>query len=246
MAEERKKLIHRIIIIAVIILIPVIISILIVKYQVEGEQNMPFELTKITVVSNAEGREKKEDGYRWAMDLIQNNDVYLTIEKNKDYQDTELIDKITLENFQLETAPKIGKMQLYRPSADKDHLYEYKEEYYVQDNKLEYVGDTETNVKNLEISNQGGMILFRYANQEVGELLSNENEIAHDGKMLKQAEIPYEDLKGTLAFDIIIATKSKVQYKATIRIEIPAGNILEEGRSYLEKTDSSDIVFKRI
>lgn len=66
MAEERKKLIHRIIIIAVIILIPVIISILIVKYQVEGEQNMPFELTKITVVSNAEGREKKEDGYRWA------------------------------------------------------------------------------------------------------------------------------------------------------------------------------------
>ena len=246
MTEERKKRIHQIMMITTIILIPVIIGILIVTYQIEGEQNMPFELTNITLVSNAEGKEKEVEGYQWAMDLVQNNDFYLKFEKNKEYNKTESIDYIRLENIQITRKPQIGTIRFYRPSSEKTHIYEYKEEYYIQDNRIEYIGNEQTDAKNLEISNQGGMVLFRCANEEVGQIQSNDEEISHDGKMLKEANIDLESLQGTIAFSIIIHTKSDVTYKADVQMDLPAGNILEEGTSYIEKTDLSDIIFKRI
>ena len=39
----------------IIILIIAVIALLVLKYEVEGEQNMPFKLSSIIVISNAEG-----------------------------------------------------------------------------------------------------------------------------------------------------------------------------------------------
>ena len=69
------------------------------KYQVEGEKNMPFTISKLMLISNAEGVEKDEKSNVWNMDIMQNNDVYIEIMKNKNYKQQEIIESITLDNF---------------------------------------------------------------------------------------------------------------------------------------------------
>ena len=52
-----KKIIHIFIAILITVLIATIIALLILKYNVEGEDNLPFELSKIMVISTAEGND---------------------------------------------------------------------------------------------------------------------------------------------------------------------------------------------
>lgn len=49
-----------------------------------------------------------------------------------------------------------------------------------------------------------------------------------------------------MSFDIIIETNKNIKYKGTINIELPTGNIQTEGKSQIEKTDFSDVIFKRM
>lgn len=53
--KKVKKIIYFFTAIFVIALIVTIICLLMLKYEVEGEDNMPFELSQIVVVSSAEG-----------------------------------------------------------------------------------------------------------------------------------------------------------------------------------------------
>lgn len=55
--NRRKKIIKSIVALLVATLITVVASIMI-KYYVEGETNMPFNLSKIMVISNAQGISK--------------------------------------------------------------------------------------------------------------------------------------------------------------------------------------------
>lgn len=107
----------------------------------------------------------------WNFDLVQNNDIYLSIQKNKNYKETEIIKKVTLNNFRIENGPNIGTLKVYRPSKLEDKVYEYSDEYVI-DNELIYMGAESTNAKNLEIANQGGKIMFRLCNKELRKMWS--------------------------------------------------------------------------
>ena len=78
-----KKIIHIFIAILITVLIATIIALLILKYNVEGEDNLPFELSKIMVISTAEGNdiEGEQTENKWNLKLSQNNDIYLEISK---------------------------------------------------------------------------------------------------------------------------------------------------------------------
>ena len=56
--NSKKDFIQKIGIIVIAVLIVVIIALLILKYEVEGEKNMPFRISKIIVVSSAEGNKQ--------------------------------------------------------------------------------------------------------------------------------------------------------------------------------------------
>ena len=62
MNEESKlnKLILKGAYAVIIVLIIAVIGLLILKYEVEGEKNMPFKLSSVLVLSNAEGYQEKE------------------------------------------------------------------------------------------------------------------------------------------------------------------------------------------
>ena len=76
------KMFHLVVIIVIIVAILFFLGITILKYNVEGETNMPFDLTKITIISSQEGLDKEATDSKWAFDLYQTNDIYLYIAKN--------------------------------------------------------------------------------------------------------------------------------------------------------------------
>ena len=55
-------------------------GILVLRYQVEGESNMPFKLTKISIVESVEGIETESAEEKWNINVNQNNDIYIYIE----------------------------------------------------------------------------------------------------------------------------------------------------------------------
>ena len=229
----------------IIILIIAVIALLVLKYEVEGEQNMPFKLSSIIVISNAEGYQEKENKeYKWDAQIYQNNDIYLNIEKNKNYKDTEIIKSIIIDNIQIHQSPQIGTIELYRPSSDGENPYLYEEEYKILD-KIEYVGDVQSDIKSLKISNQGNTLVFRVLNKTGKRYTSNEDTMEHNGKLLNKVGVTYEQVKAKISFDITIQLESEISFKANIELELPVGDITKEGASNLEITDRRKIIFKR-
>lgn len=241
-----KKIIRIFIVILITILLATIIALLILKYNVEGEDNMPFELSKIMVISTGEGIDivNEESKDKWNLEIVQNNDIYLEISKNKNYEEVEIIDKIIIDNLQVVEAPNIGTIKLYKPTQKENLTYENNEENEIKET-LEYTGKETSNIKNLDVANQGGLILFRYAIEDLGTYTSNVDEIKHDGTILKNQNIEYKDIQCKISFDLSIKLKSDMIYTGTVTLDLPAGNIIEEGTSHYERVNPKDIIFRR-
>lgn len=239
-----KSVIRFVIVVVVLSLIITVVCLLMLKYAVEGENNMPFELSQLILVSTAEGNDIEGQDNTWNFDLVQNNDMYIYISKNKNYKETEIIKNIKLNNFKIEDGPKTGKITIYRPSHAEDKIYEYKDEYIIND-EIIYQGSEFTNAKNLEIANQGGIIILRFCNNEIGKYSSNDETIRHDGTILSKIGLVDEDVKCKISFDITIELASGTKFTGNIKLDVPSGNIVTSGTSNYEKTDFKDVVFKR-
>ena len=243
---KNKKIVHVCIILGIIAIVLVIAGIIMLRYQVEGEKNLPFELSKIIVVSTAEGNEiEPVDGARWNFSVNQNNDIYIQIQKNDEYKQNTNIKNITFENFNIEKAngaEKINYIELIPKTRD----LVTEDDAHLVNNTLNYKGAKENNLDALEISNQGGIILLRSVNQNVCEVRNNDESIVHDGTLLAKENVNPEDLEYKLSFDIIIETNKNIKYKGTVSLLLPTGNIETDGKSQMEKTDFSDVIFKRM
>lgn len=231
--------------ITIIVLIIAIIALLILKYDVEGEKNMPFKLSNIIVVSSAEGYQEIENkDYRWDAEIYQNNDIYLNIEKNKNYNGTELIKSIQIENVKVSQPPLVGEFQFYRTSSEESNIFTYKEEFEIKNN-IEYIADLNTNLSDLKISNQGGTLIIRAVNKTGRKYTSNEKELEHNGKLLEKVGVSLEKIKATIEFDLVINLESDISFRASIKLDLPTGEVTKEGSSSKEIKDMSNIIFKR-
>lgn len=236
------KAFHLCMVIVIIAVILFVVGILVLRYNVEGETNMPFVLTKIAVISSQEGLDKDAVDAKWAFDLYQTNDIYLYISKNDKYKEQAVISSISIENFNIEALNE-NNIKIYKPdSEDENTLFRYKDEDIVQN--IEYIADTKSDLKNLKISNQGGIVAFRCSNNDIIEYKSNDEEINHN-ELLKKAGITEEQLKFKLTFDLTIKLDGGKEYKTTINLDLPTGNIIEEGTSSKEFTELDDLIFKR-
>lgn len=243
--DKKKEKVKFWIMISSILIILIIIIAIMIKYEVEGDKNMPFELSKIVMVSTAEGVES-EGKSKWNFRVFQNNDLYFYINKNEEYFGNEtVIESVSIENIKITRLPEVGKIEMYMPNSMDGRLYSYSNEYIVKEG-LTYRGASESNSQTLEIGNQGGCALIRFCNTELGEYKSNKDaQIVHDGTLLRKLSIKEEQLKFQVSFDLIIKV-TKGKYKANIVLDLPYGDIMEEGTTSIEKTDMNDIIFKRI
>lgn len=239
------KLIIKSAYIVIIVLIIAVIALLILKYEVEGEQNMPFKLSSIIVISNAEGyQQEQNEEYAWDVEIYQNNDIYLNIEKNKNYKEQEAIKSVVIDNIEVNKQPQVGVLDFYRPSSESLQTYSYEEEYKITE-KIEYIGNTTSDIKNLRISNQGNTLILRVLNKTGKRYTSNEEEFEHNGKLLNKVGLNYEEIKVKISFDLTINTESGNSFKANVELDLPVGDITKEGSSSLEIKDMKNIVFKR-
>lgn len=242
---RRKEKIKACIAIAIIVLAIIITGIISMKYYVEGETNMPFTLSKITIVSTAEGVENVGAEEKWNLSIFQNNDIYFSIEKNENNKESEIIESVSIENIQILENPKVGQIKAYMPNSSDGRLFLNLEEYMVQENKLTYKGASKSNSKTLEIGNQGGTAILRFANTQIGNYISNEDgEIKHDGSLLQKLNVKNEDVNFKVSFDVVINLKNK-SYITNVTLDLPCeSNLIEQGTCSKEITDK--FVFKRV
>ena len=242
--EKKKQMIKKWIAISILIIIFIIVGIIMIKYEVEGDKNMPFNLSKIVIVSTAEGVEA-EGKSKWNFNIYQNNDIYFYIDKNNEYLgDSTYIEKIKIENIQITKVPTVGEIKAYMPNSLEGRLYSYDDTYIIEE-KLEYKGGVKSNSQTLEIGNQGGNALIRFSNTNLGTYSSDEDkEIIHDGTLLNKLELKQEDINFAVSFDFVIEVQNH-QYRANINLDLPHGNIIEDGTASYEKIDMNDVIFKR-
>lgn len=242
--ETKLKIIKICLIIIAIVAVLFAIGVTILKYQVEGEKNLPFKISKIIIVSSSEGKENEDTENRWNLTINQNNDIYIYIDKNDDYSKTEIINNIKLDNFNIQKESTLGTVSMYRPDVEGTSMFNNTEQNKI--NELIYQGDLESNIKNLQISNQGGLVVFRCANENIGKFISNEGDEIDYSDLLKTIEISKEDLNIELSFDITINLVNNKAYKATISLNMPADDIINNNTASIELTDLNNIIFKRI
>lgn len=239
-----KKIFRIISIILIIFIIAFVAGMLILRYQVEGESNMPFRLAKISVIESVEGIEVTNTTDKWNFNINENNDIYLYIEKNEGYGKTELIESIQIKDIVINKQTDKGEAKLYKPVKDEKKMFNNLPENEIKD--IVFTGDLQSNIKEQKISNQGGIIAFRYGINNLSNYISNEAEEIDHSKFLKLTNINLEDLKTNLTFDIIISLVDGKKYQANINLDVPDEEIIENGTKGIEITDLDNIVFKRI
>ncbi len=244
MQKLSKKILNICIVFVIIITIIFISMLLILNYNENGETNMPFKISKISIISCTDGQNVENPDFKWAIDVIQNNDINIYIEKNEENKKQETIKNIKLFNFQINESPKIGELKFYRPIDNTTSLFKNSDEN--QFETLEFTGSKSTNTKKLEISNQGGIIQFRCANSKIGTYTSNDDQEINYNELLKKLNIDESTISAGFSFDMEICLNSGTTFKAEqITLKIPNENIVNQGTVGVEYTDLQDIVFKR-
>ena len=239
-----KKAIKRSIVFFIITLIVAMIGLIILRYHVEGEQNMPFNLSQVMIVSSAEGVKKEtKNKENWNVDIYQTNDIYINIKKSKNYKDEEIIKSIEIKNINVVEKPLVGNVSIYIPKGE-SLSYEYINENMIN-NEIIYEGDTKSDLENFKLSNQGGTIIFRIVNNTQKEYISNEEELKHDGTLLNKVGLLHDDIKFKISFDIVINLESEITFTGNIELELPVKDITTNGMASLDKNNTKDIIFKR-
>lgn len=241
---KKNQIFKKCIFFSCIVFIVMIMIFIMVKYEVEGEKNLPYNVSKIFVVSTVEG-DPIDDGQNiWNINIKQVNDLYFYIDKSENTDET--IKQITLQNFQVISAPQKGNVTIYRPTGDLEELYKHSEQNYL-DSSIVYTGAKLDELKSLEIANTGGVIGCRISLDNLGNYISNETtEITYDGMLLKNIDTKIEDIKFSLSFDILIQTSNDITYQGNLRVDLPAEDIIEKGSSNFDITNFDEVIFKRI
>ena len=247
MANQRfsKKILNICIICIIIVAIIFTAVMLVLNYDEKGETNMPFQVSKISIVSTVNGQDVENSEAKWDINVIQNNDVYIYIEKNDEYKKQETIKSVKIENITIAENPMVGEIKIYKPISNDAVLFENKDENIV--NELEYKGAKSTDAKKLEISNQGGVLIFRCANNNIGTYTSNDDAEINYNNLLNKLNIDESSLISRIKFNIEITLNSGRVFRAdNVEIQIPNEGISESGTVGHEYLDLQSIVFKRI
>ena len=242
---SKKRMIHIYIISLLLVILLIAIGMIMLRYNVEGEKNLPFIIGKIIFISTGESNIKQEENEKWHAEILQKNDIFLTIEKNENYKKVDTIKEIRLENIKIEKQNDDLSISVYRPKSNAFD-YTYSEDYKVNDS-IVFTGSQETSMEAMQINNQGGRIGLSTIINNLTEYDFEINEkVPSDGKLLSKAGIKLDDIKFTLSYDLIIETGSGNKFKAHITHELPTGDIMEKGVSFVEIPNTDEIVFKRI
>lgn len=240
--KKRKAIeISGIIVIAVILITA--IAVILLKYNVEGESNMPYIVKKMVVISTANGINTPTEQMKWNIKINQNTDIYFEIERNESHWSTENIKNVKIQNIKISNNKYTPKP--YQPSADSGNMFNYTENNIIQ-REIIYEVDKNKDTKNKKITTEGGIVAISFCNTNIGEYQGNSEKITYDGTLLKKIGITYEEIKTNIQFDLVLETVNGKKYKAEIKLDLPEEDITEKGIIKNEDTELKNVVFKRV
>jgi len=249
--QIRKKILKISLTIVIVISILFAAGMWLLTYHEEGEINIPFKISRIVLVSSADGTSNESEsnattstGINWDISVHQNNDIYLYIDKNKNYGKTELIENVKISNFNITKETDKGEVKIYKPTTEESKMFNNIPEFEIQE--LTYNGDLESNIKQSKISNQGGLIVFRCANNNISRYVASGGTDINYNNLLSMTNVSQKDLKMNISFDIEIKIVNKKTYQATVSLDLPVEDVITNGTTNLEITDLEDIAFKII
>ncbi len=247
MANQRfsKKILNICIICIIIVAIIFTAVMLVLNYDENGETNMPFKISKISIVSTVNGQDVENSEAKWDINVIQNNDIYVYIEKNNEYKKQEIIKSVKLDNITIAEQPKVGEIKIYKPSSSDIALFENIDENAVTE--LEFNGAKSTDAKKMEISNQGGVLSFRCANNNIGRYTSNDDGEISYNNLISKLNMEESSLISKIKFNVTITLNSGKVFRAdNIELQVPNEGIAKDGTVGHEYTDMESVIFKRI
>lgn len=245
MKEEKKKVIKKYIFLFFVFFIILTSIFIMIRYQVEGETQMPYNLNQIVIKSTL-GSKNLDGDSLWNIELLQDNDIYIYINKGENKHEDIKIEKVSIENIKFEGVDNSENIKILLPTGNSiDNIYvnstkDYKNE------KIEFLGSNVDSLDKHEICEDGGMIAFRVENSNIGTYTSDKDkEIKYDSTLLEKAKISEESLKFKIYFDLIIETTAGVKYKTTLNYEMPIDTFKESGTNTRVIEDFSNVIFKR-
>ena len=102
-----KTFIKRFFFCLLLVLCALIVGFLVIQYEAEGDKNMPYQLSKILVISTVDGKKNGDGENIWNISLSQVNDIYVYVDK-VDSETKEAISEIRFENFEIDRSVKLG------------------------------------------------------------------------------------------------------------------------------------------
>ena len=241
---EKKNILKKCLFLSVLCVLVIVVISIMLKYDVEGEKGMPFNIGKILLVSTVDGDKVDDENNIWNINVTQVNDVYIYIDKKTTEDET--IKEVRIEDFNIIKKPLKGNVKILRPTGELSNLYAQSKQDYLNTG-ITYNGGVIDDLKSLEISNNGGILGFRIALTDLGSYISNEStEIIYDGRLFSNLGLTAQDVECNISFNIIIKTNDNIEFKGTINLQVPSGNFVEDGSSSIEITNFDNVVFKRI
>ncbi len=222
-------------------------------YDVEGEKEMPFEVSKIDLISSVAGEssvnqvqnEQNQPVNVWDVNISQNNDFYIYIEKNENYKSRkqQAIESVTIENFSIERVSSKGQEKIYKPDSESEkELFRNIETN--ETRKIEYLGSPKSDVKKMQMSNQGDLIYFRYTNKDIEKYTPTEEELDYS-QLLQKIQVNEEDLQAKIKFDMTIKLISGTSFNTTVETKVPASGVVKQGTATEQIINKNQLIFKR-
>lgn len=244
MKTPQRKVIELNLGVIIVVLVIAVIAVVLLKYHVEGEKDMPYVLKEIDIVSTATGKNEITEESKWNVMVSQNTDVYIEVERNSEYKSNENISSIKIQNMQIAALGKYTP-KAYIPSKNGDNIFEYIEENLAPE-VIEYNVENVKDVKKMAITSESGIIAISFAINNIGAYVGNDDKMVYDGTLLRKLGITNDDISCEVKFNLIIETESNKRYQTEIKLNIPGGDLTEEGIIKIKDTELEEVVFKRI
>lgn len=213
-----------------------------------------FSLNKIVFFSSATVDAKELNNAVWNLNISQYTDIaiYLNNSPNSN-SNKNTVKEFYINNISI-TPTEYGTPCLYKKSKTDFGRSSYSDENKINDN---FYFNIESDIANINNSNNSidknlsSPLILGFYNKDVKtNFLYSEQQIEHNGKILKRASIPMRSIKANVSFDINIINDANEHYICNVGFEIPFENdnssIYEDGYITKEINNLDNYKFLRI
>lgn len=205
----------------------IVITTMLLKSDTDINQGT-FRINDVVIKSTVVAADKTTDLKKWELDISQDNNISILVAKEAN----SAMSKIYIDNIKFEGPNKAG--ELYIMPKDTETKYLANE---ITDKSIELFPKDKDGCYVIELLINNRQFLTNY------KVPDGTKDIKYDGTLLKLANIPVDEIKFNVKFNVnIVDTKGNINI-CTFDLNMPEGNIIDDG-SVVNRLDANNFSFK--